>query len=82
MEDFENAVKAISDSNLTLDNNTMLTLYGYYKQVTCGDCNINQPSILDPRGRAKYTAWNDNKGLEQNKAIKRYVKLVERILSS
>ncbi len=27
-----------------------------------GDCNTSQPGIFDPKGRAKWSAWNGKKG--------------------
>jgi diazepam-binding inhibitor (GABA receptor modulating acyl-CoA-binding protein) len=42
----------------------MLEVYGLYKQATVGDINISKPAI-DPKGKAKWTAWNSHKGREK-----------------
>jgi diazepam-binding inhibitor (GABA receptor modulating acyl-CoA-binding protein) len=59
--DFEKACNDIK-SMTSLDNDTLLNLYGLYKQATLGDCNTSKPSFFDPKGQAKWTAWNDNNG--------------------
>ena len=64
-----------------LDNDNLLYLYGLYKQVTCGDCNVSKPGYLDFKGQAKWTAWDGRKGLEKDKAQKKYIVKVEKLLS-
>lgn len=64
-----------------LDNDNLLYLYGLYKQVTCGDCNVSKPGFLDLKGQAKWNAWESRKGLEKTKAQKKYIEKVERLLS-
>ncbi len=80
IKNFEKAAKDIKNAGLNLDNETMLSLYGYYKQATTGDCNTEQPGIFDIKGRAKYDAWTTNKGMSKEHAMKRYVKKVEKLL--
>ena len=70
-------VKKLSE----LDNDNLLYLYGLYKQVTCGDCNVSKPGFLDLKGQAKWNAWESRKGLEKDKAQKKYIEKVERLLS-
>lgn len=77
---FEKAAEDIKNSNLKLDDETMKSLYGYFKQATVGDCNIEQPGFFDLKGRAKYDAWLQNKGMSNEHAMKRYIKKVEKIL--
>ncbi len=79
-KNFEKAANDIKNSGLKLDNDTMLSLYGYFKQATVGDCNIEQPGFFDPKGRAKYDAWIQNKGMSKEHAMKRYVKKVEKLI--
>ncbi len=80
-KNFEKAAKDITGSDLKLDSDTMLSLYGYFKQATVGDCNIDQPGFFDPKGRAKWDAWTQNKGMSKEHAMKRYIKKVEKLLS-
>ena len=77
---FEEKSSLIKKSNLQLDNDTLLTLYGYYKQAIDGDCNINCPGFWDPKGKAKYEAWNQHKSMSKDHAMKRYIKKVNKLL--
>lgn len=77
---FEKAAKDITGSDLKLDNDTLLSLYGYYKQAMIGDCNIDEPTFFDLKGKAKWDAWTQNKGMSKEHAMKRYVKKVDKLL--
>ena len=79
-EKFNQAEEDIKKLN-ELDNDNLLYLYGLYKQVTCGDCNVSKPGFLDFKGQAKWTAWESRKGLDKEKAKKKYIDKVERLLS-
>ena len=39
-----------------------LELYGLYKQGTEGDVSTSRPGMFDLKGKAKWDAWNSNKG--------------------
>lgn len=73
-----NEIKA--NTELKLDNDTLLSLYGYYKQGLEGDCNTEAPGFLDFKGKAKWEAWNKLKGLSNEDAMKKYYKKVKKIL--
>ena len=45
-----------------LSNEELVELYGLYKQATVGDINIAQPWAVQVKERAKWDAWNKNKG--------------------
>ena len=79
-KNFEKASDDIKKSDLKLDNDTLLSLYGYYKQATVGDCNIEQPGFFDVKAKAKYEAWTQNKGMSKEHAMKRYIKKVNKLL--
>jgi len=78
----EKFLKAADDIKLIekLDNNVLLKLYGYYKQATTGDCNISCPAFWDLKGKAKWDAWNGNKGISKEKAMKYYYRYVKKQL--
>jgi diazepam-binding inhibitor (GABA receptor modulating acyl-CoA-binding protein) len=80
VKNFEKAASDIKSSKLKLDDETLGSLYGYYKQATVGDCNVEQPGFFDIKGRAKYDAWNQYKGMSKEHAMKRYIKKVEKLL--
>ena len=63
-----------------LDDDTLLLLYGYYKQATCQNCDITEPYRIYYKEHAKYEAWNNNKGMAKEEAMKLYVRKVKNIL--
>jgi len=74
---FEAAAQAVTQLPQRPDNDTLLKLYAYYKQGTVGDVQGKRPGFTDFAGRAKYDAWTKLKGMPQDVAMKRYIKLVE-----
>lgn len=80
LEKFTKATEDIKNVS-NLDNDTLLNLYGYYKQATIGNCNIDKPNFWDFKGCAKWTAWNDHQNMDKKKAMKCYVKLVNKLIS-
>lgn len=80
-QEFLCAVENIKKSNKNLDNDILLKLYGYYKQSTIGDCNIECPAFWQIKEKAKWEAWEQHKGMKKTHGMKKYIKLVENILS-
>ena len=78
--DFEKAAQYIKSSGKTFDNDTLLKLYGYFKQSTVGDCNVDCPSFFQIKEKAKWESWNNHKGMKKSHAMKKYIKLVEELL--
>ena len=71
---------AVADSK-TLDerpdNQTLLRIYGLFKQASEGDATGKRPGFTDLVGRAKYDAWAAVKGTAGDAAMKRYIDLVD-----
>jgi acyl-CoA-binding protein len=59
------------------DNTTLLRIYGLYKQATQGDVQDAKPGFSDLVGRAKWDAWNQQKGSSAETAMQAYVDLIE-----
>ena len=59
--------------------NTLLKLYGLYKQSTEGDVSGSRPGALDFKGRAKWDAWNERKGLTHDAAMQAYINYVDEL---
>jgi len=57
-------------------NETLLKLYGLYKQATVGDATGKRPGFTDPVNRAKFDAWSKLKGASAESAMQAYVRLV------
>lgn len=67
------ATTAQEGASPSLSSDTLLELYGLYKQATIGECTIKKPSIFDFRGRSKYDAWFRLGNLSKAEAQARYV---------
>lgn len=55
-------------------------LYGYYKQATIGDINIEKPGFLNFTECKKWAAWNSVKGLSQFDAEVKYILYVNDLI--
>lgn len=74
---FEAAVTSTQDLTQRPDNATLLKMYALYKQATQGDVSTPKPGLSDLVGRAKWDAWNQLKGTDENTAMQQYIDLVE-----
>ncbi|KAH7964623.1 hypothetical protein HPB51_027139 [Rhipicephalus microplus] len=61
-ERFNKAAEDVKNLKERPSDEELLELYALYKQGSIGDCNISQPGMFDPKGRAKWTFWNKKKG--------------------
>ena len=81
MSDLNTAFEAAKEASMNLserpDNPTLLKLYGLYKQGAVGDNNETKPGFTDFVASAKWSAWNQLKGLGQDEAKQQYIDLVE-----
>lgn len=64
----------------TLSNEQKLKIYSLYKQGLIGDVNTERPGILDLKGKAKWDAWNEQKGKPQEEAQQEYIELIESLV--
>lgn len=55
-------------------------LYGYYKQATIGDINIEKPSFLNWKDGKKWEAWNSCKSMSQYDAEVKYILFVNELI--
>ena len=76
---FEQASKDIQTLTERPDNDTLLRLYGLYKQGSEGDVKGDKPGFFDFVGTAKYEAWGKLKGMSQDAAQQQYVDLVKKL---
>ncbi|WP_118952154.1 acyl-CoA-binding protein [Taibaiella helva] len=78
--EFEAAVAASKNLPEKPDNDTLLQLYGLYKQATAGDAPEKKDfGTFDFVARAKHEAWAAQLGLDKEAAMQRYVDLVSRL---
>lgn len=79
LQQFNNAAENVKNLSFVSDDNK-LKLYGLYKQATVGDVNTARPSgMFNIKEKAKYDAWNENKGMSKEAAMNDYVSLVSNL---
>jgi diazepam-binding inhibitor (GABA receptor modulator, acyl-CoA-binding protein) len=74
--EFEAAQQRVKTLKSTPGPDELLQLYALFKQGTQGDVTGSRPGMLDFKGRAKFDAWEKQKGLAREAAQKAYVELV------
>ena len=78
-EQFQKAAQDVMSLADRPDNDTMLRLYGLYKQGSEGDVSGHKPGFFDFVGTAKYEAWEKLAGTKPEDAMKKYVDLVKKL---
>ncbi|XP_023299023.2 acyl-CoA-binding protein [Lucilia cuprina] len=81
-EEFNKAAEDVKNLNSTPADNDLLELYSLYKQATVGDCNTDKPGFLDFKGKAKWEAWNNRKGMSTADATNAYVEKVKALVAA
>ncbi|XP_060104424.1 acyl-CoA-binding domain-containing protein 7 [Heteronotia binoei] len=71
--DFESAAESVKKLKTRPSDDELRELYGLYKQSVVGDINIECPGMLDLKGKAKWEAWNQKKGMSKENAMKAYI---------
>jgi len=77
-----NKVNDHKNNNYQISNEVKASLYKYYKQSTCGDCNTSQPWIYETLNRAKWDAWNSVRGMSKIEAMSAYIDFYDTIINS
>lgn len=62
-------------------NEEFLQLYSLGKQSKVGDCNITLGWFASPKDTYKFNYWKKLKGLSKEDAMKKYIALVDTILT-
>ena len=78
--DFNEATEFAKQLSDRMTYEELLSLYGIYKQITCGNCNIACPYIFQIKERAKWIEWDSHKNGKPEDLKKIYIKLVEKCL--
>lgn len=73
---FEQSVKEVRHLPQRPTDEELLLLYGLYKQATLGNNITVSPGFLDFKGKAKWNAWNAQRGKGKSKARTEYITLV------
>ena len=75
--EFDKAVAESKELPEKPDNQTLLKIYGLYKQSTEGDNGGKRPGFTDMVGRMKFDAWAGLKGKTADEAMQEYVDQIE-----
>ncbi|XP_022911204.1 acyl-CoA-binding domain-containing protein 6 [Onthophagus taurus] len=78
-QQFNQAASHLQTIVSELDNNTLVLLYGYYKQANEGRCNIPKPGWFDSKGRYKWEAWHKLGDMPQNQAKSLYIENIKKL---
>lgn len=76
---FEAAAAASKSLPERPDNQTLLKIYGLYKQGSEGDVSGSRPGFSDMIGRAKFDAWAALKGTTKEGAMQQYIDLINEL---
>ena len=76
-EQFEQAQADSKNLPERPDNTTLLQIYALFKQASAGDVEGKRPGFGDMVGRAKWDAWEKQKGMSSDEAMQAYVDLIE-----
>ncbi|XP_075850394.1 diazepam-binding inhibitor-like 5 [Microcebus murinus] len=77
--EFEMACAAIKQLKGPVSDQEKLLVYSFYKQATKGDCDIPPPPPTEVKAKAKWEAWNQNKGMSKMDAMRIYISKVEEL---
>ncbi|KAF9902111.1 Acyl-CoA-binding domain-containing protein 1 [Linnemannia zychae] len=80
-KDFENAATKVKALTTSPENKDLLQLYALFKQATVGDNNTDRPGAFDFKGKAKWDAWTEKKGVSKEDAEAQYIALVGELTS-
>lgn len=79
LEKFNTAVSQSKELPSRPSNEDLLQLYALFKQATDGDVSGERPGGFDFKAIAKYSAWEEKKGMGKEQAAQEYINLVERL---
>ncbi|KAL3969398.1 acyl-CoA-binding protein [Oreochromis niloticus] len=76
---FDEAAAEVKQLKAKPTDEEMLQIYSLFKQATVGDVNTSRPGMFDFTGKAKWDAWEKQKGKSKENAMNEYISLVEEL---
>ncbi|GAA6219777.1 acyl-CoA-binding protein [Lates calcarifer] len=76
---FDTAAAEVKQLKAKPTDEEMLQVYSLFKQATVGDVNTARPGMFDFTGKAKWDAWEKQKGKSKEDAMNGYINLVEEL---
>lgn len=80
-QQFDQASRDVKTLSSRPSNDDLLALYALFKQATEGDVTGKRPGFTDFKGRAKFDAWGQRRGMGSDDAKQAYVDLVARLMA-
>nr|ACO14296.1 Acyl-CoA-binding protein [Esox lucius] len=77
--DFDKAAEEVKNLKAKPADAEMLRVHALFKQAKVGDINTARPGMLDFTGKAKWDAWEKEKGKSQEAARKEHIDFVEEL---
>ncbi|KAF8951445.1 Acyl-CoA-binding domain-containing protein 1, partial [Haplosporangium bisporale] len=77
--EFDAAAVKVKTLTTSPSNSDLLELYALFKQATVGNNTTARPGMFDPKGKAKWDAWEAKKNVTAEDAEKQYIALVEKL---
>lgn len=78
-EVFDLTVKWVNTSNINITDEEKLKCYGYYKQAIEGDNQASEPWSIYFEQKAKWNAWEANKGMSKDNAMRSYITFIQQV---
>ncbi|KAL5721933.1 Acyl-CoA-binding domain-containing protein 1 [Ranunculus cassubicifolius] len=79
-EDFEEYAAKAKTLPQSTTNESLLIIYGLYKQATVGAVTTSRPGIFNQRDRAKWDAWKAVEAKSKDEAMNDYITKVKQLL--
>ena len=76
-KEFTSAAEKVKNLKAKPTDAELLEMYALFKQASVGDVNTDRPGMLDFKGKAKWDAWNSNKGQSKTDAENKYITKVK-----
>ncbi|KAM9851023.1 acyl-CoA-binding protein [Aulostomus maculatus] len=76
---FDAAAADVKQLKAKPSDEEMLQVYSLFKQASVGDINTARPGMFDFTGKAKWDAWEKQKGKSKEDAMNEYITLVEEL---
>lgn len=76
-ESFKSALERVQTLGSRPSNETLLKLYGLYKQATEGELKEDRPGGFDFKAIVKYDSWASLRGMSKEEAMQAYIDIVD-----
>lgn len=80
-EIFKEALLVIKEINseIKIDSNKLIEIYGLYKQITCGNVHFNN-DFKTLKDKRLWESWNSFKNLRKEPAMRKFIEITDVML--